>query len=1079
MKHLKQIFLLICFVLCSFSHAQDSKKNESQYIETLIASDSLQKAKSEITKQIEKFKAQKDYHSLSALVYLLGKIELAIDHKDNPLKHSLELASFIENNTAKLKTKHQLKIDLSKLFNEQGNPLEAYEHAKKSKSIALALKDDESLLNSDYYLSEYALRSGNINFFEQHTRDALKILEKNPSQKFKISARVYNYLGALMYFTSKPDSASYYYEIGLKRTIEMADNPENRLYFPATIMSNMVLLKQSQSKYAEAMQLIQESITLYKRFLTSTNNHPLTFRVHRNLSLAYRNLSSLYFDLGDYENAKKISVLAYKHAKDHLLPNSLENFSAITVLAEIKIPLKELESSLELLKEAELIADKIPGENFLLKANMYYIKGRIHQELKNYVEAKKYLELSHHLHQKAHPNEYSRDHLYTVLNLSLVLASLNEKEEAISILKNAYDYFLKSKGEQNNLTNAVMVALAKTSMLTEDYEQSLAWSNKSIALYEKYNNTPQNNYDKSHFEENKAEILVLNARSKYKLSKTKDSVFLKSILVDVKSAIHTLEERRALLSSVSDVNRLIEANQDAFDFAKQINLALYKATNNQKYLNDIVSLHESALYNRIRSRLNLKSNLTFTNVPQQITEREKTLKTNLSNSLNNSEDIETFLTAENNWKYFLDSLKVDHPKYFKMRYATIEQPIDNLQSRIPDHTTLIRYLFIDDTLYAFIITKTEKNLVKLITENLDDNILKLNTYSFNDHETSSYSVSLYNQLWKPLEDLVKTKHVIIIPDRQLFNLSFEMLTPFKIDNYSEMATNSLLSKYIISYNYSSLLTNKPSETKEYHNNFVAFVPEFNDQMKRDYQIAIKDSLELDKTYLTLLPQPFTKDLAHTSTRLFKGTSFLNERSTKTLFMHSAKEHKIIHIGTHAESNNISPELSRLVFAKSMDSTSTGTNYLYTYEIYNTNLSSNLAILTACETGKPSYQAGEGMISLAHAFNYAGSESILTSLWKIDEQSSAKIIESFYTYLKKGWTKDKALQQAKLDYISTADGRTAHPQYWAGLVLIGDTSPIQLQSSSNLIYWVLGGLCIVIIIVFLSRHRKTKKKSHYF
>src|SRR5690606_2947433 len=130
-----------------------------------------------------------------------------------------------------------------------------------------------------------------------------------------------------------------------------------------------------------------------------------------------------------------------------------------------------------------------------------------------------------------------------------------------------------------NLTNAVMVALAKTSMLTEDYEQSLAWSNKSIALYEKYNNTPQNNYDKSHFEENKAEILVLNARSKYKLSKTKDSVFLKSILVDAKSAIHTLEERRALLSSVSDVNRLIEANQDAFDFAKQINLALYKATN--------------------------------------------------------------------------------------------------------------------------------------------------------------------------------------------------------------------------------------------------------------------------------------------------------------------------------------------------------------------------------------------------------------------------------------------------------------------------------------------------------------------
>ena len=81
-----------------------------------------------------------------------------------------------------------------------------------------------------------------------------------------------------------------------------------------------------------------------------------------------------------------------------------------------------------------------------------------------------------------------------------------------------------------------------------------------------------------------------------------------------------------------------------------------------------------------------------------------------------------------------------------------------------------------------------------------------------------------------------------------------------------------------------------------------------------------------------------------------------------MFTSEAKEHKIIHIGTHAESNNVSPELSRLIFAKNItDSTSTEDNSLYIYEIYNQNLSSNLAILTACETGKPAYQPGEGMI----------------------------------------------------------------------------------------------------------------------
>lgn len=232
-------------------------------------------------------------------------------------------------------------------------------------------------------------------------------------------------------------------------------------------------------------------------------------------------------------------------------------------------------------------------------------------------------------------------------------------------------------------------------------------------------------------------------------------------------------------------------------------------------------------------------------------------------------------------------------------------------------------------------------------------------------------------------------------------------------------------------------------------------------MKKDYRIAITDSVTIDKTYLSLLPQPFSVDLAKEYSQLFNGSFFINEKASKQIFKHEANEHKIIHIGTHAESNNISPELSRLIFAKNSKDED---NSLYTYEIYNENLNSNLAILTACETGKPSYQAGEGMISLAHAFNYAGSESILTSLWKIDEQSSAKIIESFYKYISKGLAKDKALQKAKLDYIAKAEDRTIAPQYWAGLVLIGDKSPIDLHSSSNIIWIILSGLLIIIAVI---------------
>ncbi|RLD57973.1 MAG: hypothetical protein DRJ05_08830, partial [Bacteroidetes bacterium] len=351
-------------------------------------------------------------------------------------------------------------------------------------------------------------------------------------------------------------------------------------------------------------------------------------------------------------------------------------------------------------------------------------------------------------------------------------------------------------------------------------------------------------------------------------------------------------------------------------------------------------------------------------------------------------------------------------------------------------------------------------------------IAKSNSDSLSFDKTSDILFQLYNSLWKPFEELINTEHVIIIPDRELFNLSFDILTPIQIKSFSELANNGLLARHSISYNYSLLLINRKGKSVTFNENFIAFVPEFNDKMKEDYKFSISDSVSIDKTYLTLLPQPFSLNLAKSSTELFDGTSFLNENSTKQIFKDNAKEHKIIHIGTHAESNNLSPELSRMVFAKPARKTDTDEgNYLFVYEIYNYNLSSNLAILTACETGKPTYKPGEGMISLAHAFNYAGSESILTSLWKIDEKSSAKIVELFYHHLSDGLPKDNALQQAKLEYLISAEGRTLSPRYWAGLILIGDASPISISTSDASWFWWIGALGFIGLgFYFLHRTR---------
>jgi CHAT domain-containing protein len=469
--------------------------------------------------------------------------------------------------------------------------------------------------------------------------------------------------------------------------------------------------------------------------------------------------------------------------------------------------------------------------------------------------------------------------------------------------------------------------------------------------------------------------------------------------------------------------------------------------------------------------------VAFQHIPKEVISRENTLKTKMVSSLNDSENssIAPFFEASENWEQFLDSLKENYPRYYKMRYATLEEPMNDLQQKIPTNTTVVRYIFIENELYVFVVSPSIKKMIRLNYSPVKNHISKLQNDEFSVEKMRPLLYELYRALWFPLEKYVRTEKVVIVPDRDLFNLSFETLTTKPMRNFQEMASISLLAKYYISYNFSLLLYKDKRKVADYSSEFIAFAPGFNKKMKEEYKLTIKDSVALDKTYLTLLPQPFSEDLVKQYAKVFDGNYFINENASKELFINRAKEHKIIHIGTHAESNNISPELSRLIFAKKTNGEENyDENSLYSYEIYNIDLSSNLAILTACETGKPSYQAGEGMISLAHAFNYAGSESILTSLWEIDEESSAKIVKLFYDNLSLGMPKDEALRKAKLSYIAKAEGRTVAPQYWAGLVLIGDTTPIDLNNNVAWWWYVLAGIVGFALIILIMRNKKEKQ-----
>ncbi len=108
------------------------------------------------------------------------------------------------------------------------------------------------------------------------------------------------------------------------------------------------------------------------------------------------------------------------------------------------------------------------------------------------------------------------------------------------------------------------------------------------------------------------------------------------------------------------------------------------------------------------------------------------------------------------------------------------------------------------------------------------------------------------------------------------------------------------------------------------------------------------------------------------------------------------------------------------------------------------LKANLAVLSACNTGSGKLSRGEGIMSLARGFMYAGCPSVITSLWSVDDKSTAVIMKHFYEGLSKGLSKDDALRASKLSYLKNADEIKSNPFYWAGFVLIGNPDAIHLK-----------------------------------
>jgi len=372
--------------------------------------------------------------------------------------------------------------------------------------------------------------------------------------------------------------------------------------------------------------------------------------------------------------------------------------------------------------------------------------------------------------------------------------------------------------------------------------------------------------------------------------------------------------------------------------------------------------------------------------------------------------------------------------------------LKTVQEMCPDMNTLfLEYIVGDSSSCLWVITKSQHQIFRLPAgKKLKDEIEALRFALLDPKQGASEffanaASSLYEELIKPAEPyLTKNSRLIIIPDGVLNYLPFEVLLT---DNNSGTIKDSyaglpfLVRKYPISYGQSasimkSLLSMqagaekiKPAERK-----LIAF---------GDPVYESPASVTLSGVKLRRLE--YSGEEVNKIASLFKqGNSeiYLREEATEENVKKEGNLARFhyLHFASHGYIDEIKPDLSSLVLTKNENSTEDG--LLQSNEIFSLKLKTDLVVLSACQTGLGKLVRGEGIIGLTRAFMYAGTPSVLVSLWSVSDSSTSTLMEEFYRNLiKSRLYKTDALRKAQLTLMSNE--KSAHPFYWAPFVLVGD------------------------------------------
>lgn len=375
------------------------------------------------------------------------------------------------------------------------------------------------------------------------------------------------------------------------------------------------------------------------------------------------------------------------------------------------------------------------------------------------------------------------------------------------------------------------------------------------------------------------------------------------------------------------------------------------------------------------------------------------------------------MVAEQNYQSFLDDINGQAGGETR-RGSPVDQA--NIRRSLQPTEALIEYVVGAENVMVFVLTADEMQATSLALsqsnlrarlELLRDLLLQVDTDRWRNP-----AESLSRSLMEPIRAqgwLDGIKHLYLVPHGMLNYLPFALL-PVK----SQTGSQAVIESYTLAYLPSASIL----ENGEFGSNKI-------------------ESL--------LVVAPARSQLRYVSeessaiTELFepRAVPLTGNNATETAFKKIAGDYQVLHLATHGYFNKFNPLLSGL----ELESDKQNDGLLEVHEILDLRLNSDLVTLSACATGLGSgyfaeIPAGDDFVGMTNAFLHAGSNSVVATLWEVDDRSTVNLMSKFYNRLEEpGANRDKAVALAVAQRALRSSSTYKHPYYWAPFVLVGSVN----------------------------------------